>query len=100
MVDRTRTTIPKSPVKKRKFNANQITPELHPPRRKKDISSDVEKLKLEIESLKARLIDIDTESALKVVVGQWIKIRSRCIGNESSSEYLVWKTVSKWMEGK
>jgi len=27
--------LPTSPVKKRKFNANQITPELHPPRRKK-----------------------------------------------------------------
>ena len=60
MVDFTRKTavkrsIPKSPAKTRKFNANEITPELHPPRKKNTITSDVEKLKLEIASLKAKI---------------------------------------------
>ena len=33
-----------------------------------------------------------------IVVGQWLKIRRRCVGKENSSEFMVWKPLFEWLQ--
>ena len=42
-------------------------------------------------------LDIPLKEIL-IVVGQWLKIRRRCVGKENSSEFMIWKPLFEWLQ--